>query len=95
MKTLAPKSVLGIVSMVGSRMETIVPYLYNYEILGIAENLDCGSVGDVLLANLIYEFTAFNHEKKGTGGKKEGELACTSIVEEAIWSHKNVHTKFH
>ena len=83
-KTLVPKSVLGIVSMVGSRMETIVPYPYNYEILGIAENLDGVSVGDVLLANLIYEFTAFNHGKKGTGGKKEGELACTSIVAEAI-----------
>lgn len=84
-KTIVPQSLLDVVSLIGLKVEEDVPYPYNYEILGIAELLDGISVGDVLLGNLLYEITAFGHGRVSrNGGGRGGEMACTSIVAEAM-----------
>lgn len=83
-KTMVPKVALDLVSLIGLKIETAVPYPYSYEMMGIAESLDGISVGDVLLANLIYELTAFSHGSKSRNNGRGGAMACTSIVAEAI-----------
>ena len=83
-KTMVPKVALDIVSLIGSKVESAVPYPYNYEIMGIAENLDGISVGDVVLGNIIYELTAFWHGSKIRDDGRNGGMACTSIVAETM-----------
>lgn len=84
-KTIVPTPVLNAISLIGQKIETAVPYPYNYEIMGIAGYLDDITVGDVLLSNLLYEITAFSHGSKSRdGGGRGGGMACTSIVAEAM-----------
>lgn len=70
------QEVLDVLAAIGLKVETVIPYPYNYEIMGIAEKLKGVSMGDIILANAIYEITAFSHGKKGS-------KACTSIVARA------------
>lgn len=79
LKHYVPSEVLDLLAVVGLKVETAFPYPYNYEILGIAESLKdltggVMNIGDVILANTLYEVSAFSHGKEG------GFKACTSIV---------------
>ena len=78
-KAILPQALIDAVSKLGQKIENYVPYPYNQEIIGIADLLDGITTGDILLANIIYEVTAFYK-----GRKEEGVIACTSIVAEAV-----------
>lgn len=72
-----PSEALDVLGVVGGKVETAIPYPYNQELVGIAESLKGVNIGDVILANTLYEITAWSHGD-GDGGFK----ACTSIVAE-------------
>ena len=74
-RSMVQAEALELLEVLGPKVETVLPYPYNYEIIGIAGLLDGVSVGDVLLANVFYEATAYGDEAKNK--------ACTSIVAEA------------
>lgn len=76
-KKIVPVELLDVLAAVGLKVETAIPYPYNYEIMGIAERLKGVSIGDVILGNTLYEVTAFEH------GHKKDSKACTSIVAKA------------
>jgi len=78
-KTILPQVLIDGVSKIGEKIEDYVPYPYNQEIIGIADRLDGVNRGDILLANIIYELTAFYK-----GKKERGVMACTSIVAETL-----------
>ncbi len=78
-KRIVPEALVNELSKIGEKIEDYVPEPYNEEIVGIAELLDGVTTGDILLANIIYEITAF---KKGK--EEEGVIACTSIVAETL-----------
>lgn len=77
-RKLVTREVLDLLGVVGKRVETVFPYPYNEELMGVAETLKGVNIGDVMLVNALYEITAFNHGKKG------GFKACTSIVAEDL-----------
>ncbi len=76
-RKMVTREVLVVLGAIGLKVETAIPYPYNYEIMGIAEKLEGANVGDIILANALYEITAFYHGKKG------GSKACTSVVARA------------
>lgn len=76
-RKLVSQELLDVLAAIGLRVETALPYPYNYEIMGIAEKLKGASMGDIILVNSLYEITAFYHGKKG------GSKACTSIIARA------------
>ena len=78
-KMILPQALINGVSKIGEKIEDHVPYPYNQEIVGIADRLDGVNKGDILLANIIYEITAFYKGKKNSG-----VMACTSIVAETL-----------
>jgi N-acylethanolamine-hydrolysing acid amidase len=77
-KRYVPSEALDLLGVVGLKVDTAFPYPYNYEIMGIAENIEGVNMGDVILGNTLYEITAFNHGKEGWF------KACTSIVAESL-----------
>ena len=69
-----PPEVIDLVTFIGLDVEKYIPYPYDMEMVGIA--IESGiSVGEVVLANVLYDITAF--------GRKDNIKACTSIVAEA------------
>ena len=74
-KKYVPGEVLDLLAVVGLKVETVIPYPYNYEMMGISELIPGVSVADVLLGNVLYEVTAFS--------KRLNSKACTSIVAQA------------
>jgi N-acylethanolamine-hydrolysing acid amidase len=77
MKAMVPPAALRLTSMIGDNVEKYLPHPYSLEIVGVS--LAGGlTVGDMVLANIIYELTAYS--PSGLIGRK----ACTSIVAEAL-----------
>ncbi len=72
---IVPAALLNLIKEPGVKVETLIPYPYNEELMGIAEDIPGVNVGEVILGNYLYEITAFS---KGEEGK-----VCTSIVAEA------------
>ena len=73
---MVPKAVVEAASLIGDAAIKYLPYPYGLEIVGVATAID-RSVGDVLLANILYEVSAYGHGKLN-------ERACTSIVAESL-----------
>lgn len=75
-KELLPSSIAKLMSLASVEfIEKVFPHPYGAELVGIAQNLGIPPA-DVLLANLIYELTAYNHSGASLMG-------CTSIVAQA------------
>lgn len=77
-KTVVPAEVLKVLGVVGVNVERAIPYPYSYELMGMVEMLPGVNIGDIILANTLYEVTAFSHGKAGSS------KACTSIVAQAM-----------
>ena len=69
-----PKFAVEAANVIGDELEKFILDPYAGEIRGIAKYANV-SVGEVLLANLLYELTAYRHA--------QGEKTCTSIVAES------------
>ena len=86
---MVPPEVIELASFIGLEVEKYIPYPYNMEIVGIATESGM-TVGEMVLANVYYEATAF--------GRKDGRKACTSIVAEAedgtIYHGRNLDYSF-
>ena len=52
-----PEELIPFIELIGDNMENYIHPPYAGEMMGIAKTLN-GSVGDVVLANLIYDITA-------------------------------------
>ena len=78
MKELVGSDFLFLVSILGGGADKFIPHPYREEMEGVASAGDV-SLGEVVLANVIYEMTAFNKSRLLDSGK-----ACTSIVAEAV-----------
>ena len=76
-KKIVPSVALDLLGPVGEKVNTAIPYPYNYELIGVAETLKGINIGEVILVNTLYEITSFSH-----GSKKS--KACTSIVAERL-----------
>ena len=73
---LVPSSVAKLMKLVsGEFIEKVFPHPYGAELVGIAQSLGIPPA-DLLVANLVYEITAYNH----SGARLIG---CTSIVAQA------------
>ena len=72
-KKYVPSEALDALGVVGTKVDTVIPSPYNQELTGIAESLKGVNIGDLILANMLYEITAWDHS---------GFKACTSIVAE-------------
>ena len=70
---LIPSEMLDLIGIIATNTETLFPYPYNQEIMGISESLQDVSLRQVVLFNILYELTAYGNE---------GFKACTSIVAE-------------
>lgn len=68
---------LDLIGVIAANTETLFPYPYNLEMMGIAGVLPDETLKDVVLLNILYELTAFGKTSPEEGGK-----ACTSIVAE-------------
>ena len=77
-KKMLPPEVIAAVTLLGDEIENHIPYPYDMEIVGLAIKFGV-HVGEVVLGNILYEVTAYNHSAKSNGSK-----ACTSIVAEAL-----------
>ena len=75
-----PQVLAEAISVVAGGIDELVPHPYNEEIVGIAGALNT-SVADILLANLYYELTAYNHRHSGNT-VLHSLSGCTSIVAE-------------
>lgn len=73
LKKYIPSEALDVLGVIGLKVEAVIPYPYNQELMGIAENLKGVNIGDMILANTLYEITAWSHD---------GFKACTSIIAE-------------
>lgn len=76
-----PKELIPLIEKIGADIEQYIPAPYAGEMRGIAKAVDA-KIGDVVLANLIYDITAF----------------CTSIVSQdssgQIWHSRNLDYPF-
>ena len=70
---IVPKPVVDLITDVVAKLDYYIPAPYADEIRGVAKYTN-STVGDTLLGNLAYDFTAF--KKKG----KNDKGACTSII---------------
>ena len=77
MKKMVPPAVLKLVSEIADNVEKYIPHPYAQEIIGASLAGEV-TLADMVLANLIYELTAYS--PSGLRGRK----ACTSIVAEAL-----------
>ena len=71
---MVPSAVVELIHFLGVHVEKVLPYPYGYEVVGISKVANV-SAEDLLLANLVYELTAYNRTTKAK--------ACTSIVARA------------
>jgi len=90
-----PRVLIEAIAVVTNSVDKLVPYPYNEEIVGIANALNT-SIADILLANLYYELTAYNHQLDSKAFHSLG--ACTSIVaettDEGIMHARNMDYSF-
>lgn len=70
---LIPEAIMTVYDILKIDVTNILPYPYGQELSGIARAANV-SEKELLLANMVYELTAYNH----THG--QGHKACTSIV---------------
>ena len=75
-KAMVPPEVVMLTSLIADNVEKYVPYPYDLEMVGVAASGGV-TLGEMVLANMIYEVTTFNR-------RKIGRKACTSIVAEAL-----------
>ncbi|KAL3881917.1 hypothetical protein ACJMK2_028303 [Sinanodonta woodiana] len=80
-RTYVPKVLMPLVEKIGAAIDNYLQQPYAGELRGIAQALNC-SLGDVVIANLIYDISAF----------------CTSIVSQddqgQIWHSRNLDYNF-
>ncbi|KAK3605189.1 hypothetical protein CHS0354_012999 [Potamilus streckersoni] len=80
-RTYVPKALMPLVEKIGAAIDNYLKQPYAGELRGIAQALNC-SLGDVVIANLIYDISAF----------------CTSIVSQddqgQIWHSRNLDYNF-
>ncbi|KAL3881916.1 hypothetical protein ACJMK2_028303 [Sinanodonta woodiana] len=80
-ETYVPKVLMPLVEKIGAAIDNYLQQPYAGELRGIAQALNC-SLGDVVIANLIYDISAF----------------CTSIVSQddqgQIWHSRNLDYNF-
>lgn len=74
---LMTSEMLDLIGVIAANTESLFPYPYNQEMMGIAEGLQDVSLKDIVLLNILYELTAFGK------GVENGGKACTSIVAES------------
>lgn len=74
---IIPKPIVEAITAVTSVLDHYMPQPYADEIRGIAKYTN-SSVGETLMGNLAYDFTAFHHSFGSINETKRG--ACTSIL---------------
>ena len=80
-KKMLPSEVVSLASVIGNDIDRYMPYPYSLEMVGVAESVKNGvTVGDVVLGNLLYEATAYSHQRTARSDVK----MCTSIVAETL-----------